>query len=322
MKKGFTLVELISVIALVALVFLLVIPGISSLINNKKDDISSTMNEVLYNASNLYMSNDNIYHVVNGNVYCIKLESLVDREYLTNPIIDPVTQNEISKDKYVKVSVMDNKYNYSISDECEEMRLNDTQLVVSNIKIEPYQDYYNLTFDVNDDVTKVMVNSTEIDLNNLVYEIDEIVDGEVFTLKASTASQTKEYNITTYVDETDYSGTSSTYTVNLDTNKFYIASLVDSKSSDNVEKVNNQIKFSNLPYTSGSVYWSCPSGTSMTIFCGCCSASGSWDDNDDTIDCGNDTYCQDGYVFKDSNCNCVRYKAKLTNLYYNYYEAN
>jgi len=152
MKKGFTLVELISVIALVALVFILVIPGISSLINNKKDDISSTMNEVLYNSAKLYMSNDNIYPILNENVYCIKLESLIDKEYLTNPIIDPVNQNEISKDKYVKVSVMDNRYNYSISNECEEFRYGsgsgDLYVTVTPSRESNENGWYNSDLDV------------------------------------------------------------------------------------------------------------------------------------------------------------------------------
>ena len=99
--------------------FVMAIPSILGLINNKKDEISDAMNEIIYSATQLYMQ-DNNYSKTNGNVYCIKLEKLVDKNYLNNPLIDPVTNNEIDLSKYCKVSI-DDKINYSITDECVEI---------------------------------------------------------------------------------------------------------------------------------------------------------------------------------------------------------
>ena len=122
-KKGFTFVELTAVVILLALVSILAFNIITKSINSKKNDISDAMNKIIYEASSIYMGyNPNNYSKIDGNVYCIKLGDLTDLELLNNPIIDPVTNNNISLNKYVKVEVNVNDYLYNIVDSCTEKR--------------------------------------------------------------------------------------------------------------------------------------------------------------------------------------------------------
>jgi len=123
MKKGFTLVELTAVIILIALISILGFTIINNSINSKKNEISETMNQIIYEASSIYMGyNPNNYLKVDDNVYCIKLSDLTDLDLLTKPLIDPITNKEISLNKYVKVEVNAEEYLYSIVDNCTEKR--------------------------------------------------------------------------------------------------------------------------------------------------------------------------------------------------------
>jgi prepilin-type N-terminal cleavage/methylation domain-containing protein len=119
MKKGFTLIELLAVIVIICILFTLALPSITNLINNEKDDISSAMQDVILQAGQLYVQdNSGIYKKTEGNVYCIALNNLIEDEYLSEPLNDPITNNSIDTNKYIKVSVENKNYLYSITDEC------------------------------------------------------------------------------------------------------------------------------------------------------------------------------------------------------------
>ena len=123
MKKGFTLIELTAVIILIALISILGFTLISNNINSKKDEISETMNKIIFDASNIYMGyNPNNYLKTDDNIYCIKLSELTDLDLLSKPLVDPVSNEEISLNKYVKVEVNAEEYLYSIVNECIEKR--------------------------------------------------------------------------------------------------------------------------------------------------------------------------------------------------------
>ena len=123
MKKGFTLVELLAVIIILGLLTIIAIPSIIGILNNEKENISNSMKNIIINASSLYIEdNSGVYPKVNNNVYCIKLESLVNDNRLSKPLKDPVTNKEIDLNKYVKVSIINDLYNYDIVDICTEYK--------------------------------------------------------------------------------------------------------------------------------------------------------------------------------------------------------
>lgn len=123
MKKGFTLIELTAVIIIIALISLLAFPLVDNLINFKQNEISETMNQIIFNATDIYIGyNPNNYSKIDNNIYCIKLSDLNDLDLISNPLIDPISNEEISLNKYVKVEVNALEYLYSIVDECIEKR--------------------------------------------------------------------------------------------------------------------------------------------------------------------------------------------------------
>ena len=130
-NRGFTLLELLGVIVILALLTTLVFPSVLSVIkkaSNKTDELSM---KLISNAVDLFISeNKNDYPIVKGNVFCIPLTKLQNTEYLNENILE---LNEIDVDnKVVKVTVIDD-YDYEIVDknQCEEQINTDSSCFVT-----------------------------------------------------------------------------------------------------------------------------------------------------------------------------------------------
>ena len=110
MKKGFTLIELMAAVVIFVGIISIAIPTIMNQINAKKEEISSTTLNTIYEAARLYMADYNISDEINiGNNYCVSLDELTQEEYLSSPIIDPTTRKEIPLTKYVKAKLNPNR---------------------------------------------------------------------------------------------------------------------------------------------------------------------------------------------------------------------
>ena len=113
MKKGFTLVELLGVIIILALIMVLTFPSIINFIKKGNDDIDSMSRELIYNGAKLHVKeNPEIYDNINGNVYCVTLTELMEEGNLPEDI--KLKEEQISS-LSVKIKYND-KYEYEIVD--------------------------------------------------------------------------------------------------------------------------------------------------------------------------------------------------------------
>ncbi|MBE6152494.1 MAG: type II secretion system protein [Firmicutes bacterium] len=125
-QKGFTLVEILAVLVLISALAILIVPSIINYINESKEEISHVTSELIYSGAKLYVdSKPNEYPKESGNKFCVTLKEVVDANYLTAPILDSVSGNEIDLNKFVKINyVYDdelqmNKFEYEIIDSCK-----------------------------------------------------------------------------------------------------------------------------------------------------------------------------------------------------------
>lgn len=125
-NKGFTLVELLAVLVLVAALTLIAVPSIINYVNESKDEISDATQKLIYSGAELYIdSRPNEYEKEVGNRFCVTLQDIVDAKYLTAPILDSVSGEEIDLNKFVKINyIYDNnleysKFDYEIVDTCD-----------------------------------------------------------------------------------------------------------------------------------------------------------------------------------------------------------
>lgn len=84
-KRGFTLVELLAVLVLIAAISLIVFPSIINYINSTKGDINETTKQLIITSANQYLS-DKYQQKLNTSV-CFNLQTLIDNEYLEKTTI-------------------------------------------------------------------------------------------------------------------------------------------------------------------------------------------------------------------------------------------
>ena len=123
MKKGFTLIELLAVVALLGMIAVLVAPSVINQLSKNKEETSGAISEIMNSAVDLYIdAHGDQYHKVAGDVYCIKIEHLVDEGYLVDPVLNPITNEEYSDDAYIKVDVGGSlDFIYSVNYSCTEI---------------------------------------------------------------------------------------------------------------------------------------------------------------------------------------------------------
>ena len=152
-KKGFTLIELLGVITLIALLTLIILPNVVNSVRNSSLKVDDTTKELIYKASDLYISNHSSkFPNVRHNKYIIQINELINDGLLSSPI--KLSNNkEIGDSLCVQVTYTD-KYNYELKEECELMfvskpnlfngtltpvRYDGSNWIVAN----PNEDWYN-----------------------------------------------------------------------------------------------------------------------------------------------------------------------------------
>ena len=121
MKKGFTLVELIGVIIVLGLIALIALPPILNAIREKESEISEASEEIIYNATSLYVSdNSNSFPKTNGNTFCVTLDTLTQGDYLPDVVYDAVSGDEVPLTNMVEVKYEQDRFSYNLNNECVE----------------------------------------------------------------------------------------------------------------------------------------------------------------------------------------------------------
>ena len=127
-RKGFTMIELLMVIVIIAVLSAIMIPNIIIIINkNDENNIKSLENNII-SATKEYV-NDNKYTGV-LNINCtgsdtnvelpIKLSTLKESGYIKGDIKNPTTKDVIDPNKEVNVTFDCNKKNFTYSFSLEE----------------------------------------------------------------------------------------------------------------------------------------------------------------------------------------------------------
>ena len=106
-KKGFTLIEVIMVIAIIAILSLILIPNVMVLIDKNKERSCEKMIDNIESAAKMYV-NQNKYELgfdcVDNKTKEITLKTLVDAGYLGGELVNPINKEEISLESKVLVT--------------------------------------------------------------------------------------------------------------------------------------------------------------------------------------------------------------------------
>lgn len=123
MKKGFTLVEIISVIVVLAVIAMIVSPAIFKAIQTSKDRSYSTqVNNILEAARSWAINNNNLLKD-DGSNYEVSVATLIEQDYIKNSV-DGKLKNPKEKDTYMNgcvriyYSFTNSQYIYEYNDIC------------------------------------------------------------------------------------------------------------------------------------------------------------------------------------------------------------
>lgn len=125
-KKGFTLVELTSVVVLIAILTALATIPINNIIKNTKSDLNEGQKrQIILLAQNWAVDNKESLPKRGQNIEPINvtIEQLYNEGYLEDELVNLMTDEKISKCSYVKISLIDenknsgNAYTYDFIEE-------------------------------------------------------------------------------------------------------------------------------------------------------------------------------------------------------------
>ncbi len=89
MKRGFTLVELLAVIAILGIILVIVIPSVSNIMDDRKQDLYNTqVNEIEKSARQYVATNPDV--ISDTLPFTIELTVLCTNEYIECPINNPI----------------------------------------------------------------------------------------------------------------------------------------------------------------------------------------------------------------------------------------
>ena len=109
MKKGFTLVELLAIIIILAMIFTLAYPKIVEILEKNRKKVQKYQLELIYNAADDYVSENNLTTI--GGFYCIDIKELISRNLIPIDVED-------YKDKAVEITIGESKNAKKIVDLC------------------------------------------------------------------------------------------------------------------------------------------------------------------------------------------------------------
>ena len=119
MRKGFTLIEILAVVTIIGLIFILVIPKITTSLKNKKGDVDKTTENLVLSATKLYVSDHSSkFEKTDGNISCMPLHQLVKKGYLDGPVKNVTDDKDITNGKSVRITY-DKGFKYELVDSSE-----------------------------------------------------------------------------------------------------------------------------------------------------------------------------------------------------------
>lgn len=183
-KKGFTLIELIGVIVIIALLALLITPVVTSVINNSKEKLyQNTLKNIELSAKDWFSDEENIDKLPKNFETCyINLSELKNAGIVDKDIRNPKTDEPLT-DELINIIVTknNNSYNYEIKDDgtylgspCSTIVIDLNQPTLSVTNYQGYKNTFNLVISY--------ANLITTNLNNLEYYVssssDTLTDGE------------------------------------------------------------------------------------------------------------------------------------------------
>lgn len=114
-KNGFTLVELIAVVAIIGILTMMAVPNVMKVLSTKRETLYETTISEIERIAGIYLTeNPTLYTTINNDGYVdITIDNLCSSKYMSCPINDPRDNSEI--DGYVRITENNGEYVYEFT---------------------------------------------------------------------------------------------------------------------------------------------------------------------------------------------------------------
>lgn len=166
-RNGFTLIEVLAVIMVVAVVSLVAMPAIQKNINDSKQQAYNTQIDMIIKAAKDW-SSENLMDLPenNGDKINITLYSLISLGYISNDLVDPLTDKYFDKETAVSITRKNNNYKYDV-----EVKFSDEEIPVDhNAPILILKGDYITYLEIGEDSFSepgISSNGFDLDLNDI-----------------------------------------------------------------------------------------------------------------------------------------------------------
>ncbi|MEG0025809.1 MAG: prepilin-type N-terminal cleavage/methylation domain-containing protein [Bacilli bacterium] len=117
-QKGFTLIELVTIVALLGVISLVAYSGVNNSIKRSNEELyKAQMSNIKAAAKDWTVDNLDKLPVEDKSFYQVSLGDLKTGGYIADNLIDPKTKKELKKTIYVKITKNNNNYLYEVIDQ-------------------------------------------------------------------------------------------------------------------------------------------------------------------------------------------------------------
>lgn len=118
MKKGFTLVEVLGVLVILAIILTITVPIVINNVNNTKEKVWQQTVEHIKEGTILYLKEykkDFPELNVVDSIITVSLSEIIDNGFIKSPIVNPVLNQNVSEETIINIQVISiNNYEITI----------------------------------------------------------------------------------------------------------------------------------------------------------------------------------------------------------------
>lgn len=119
-KNGFTLVELLGVVTILAMLGMIIVPVIDNVLRNNKRKLYDVQIRVIKDAASSFVTDrvfDEYFNIDPGDSLGIRLGKLKEFGYIEGDVVNPIDKTNFPDSLLIIISNENNGYSYTVCDE-------------------------------------------------------------------------------------------------------------------------------------------------------------------------------------------------------------
>ena len=177
-RKGFTLVELLTVVIILALIALLVVTGVTKLVKNSRENLSDIQLSSLKESASIWAVENTEFLPDDNECIYMTLGYLKDYGLVNEKVIDAKTSNDLSDNLFIKISAELSEYNKLIYN----YEIIDNENHVENCKLIRVN---HLAKENVEAVINPIINGAPVGITPTIDENRDFIPGSTFKIKVN-----------------------------------------------------------------------------------------------------------------------------------------